>query len=703
MRRMTQTLVSLWWTSLLLIGLPARLVRLVGSPLPAHRPTRDEWAAWLAQPLTRATLVAATALLAWAMWAVLLAVVLASAYARIARLCRRLPDLRLPGPLQGLSAAMLGTVAVGTSVAAVSPPAAAHAAVTTETTPHPARPHPTADQHPTRPVAPAPRLPAAADLPADQPRHTVTVTRGDTLWDLAGAWLGDHTRWPEIYQLNRDRYDQHGRMRHGDHIEPGWVLVLPADATPAAGSRPTPPPARPDPPQQPAPPSTGPSTPPGPPPSAPATTAPPTAAPTHPDDSVVAPVPAPTGTGSAAASPTPTATHPPSSRPPRANPIGISLPGGSWVDAGLAAAIAAAAVLVWIQRRRRYQPRPPSPELRLDDPDLAPLPPVVTEIRRGLRRITAPPAAPEDAADVVDAEALGPDPDPAGEPDPAPHDPEPVPVPVSPNLDHPLLQVWPPAGLGLVGPGAEAAGRGFLVAALSGDGQHGPQAHSRVIIPASTLATLLGAHAVTVTVTTRLTVTTGLPEALDLLEEQTLHRTRLVFDHEVDDVAALREADPAEEPLPPLLLIADTGAIHERTRIAAVLTQGQRLDIHGVLLGRVARRQHRRRRQRRRHQPRRRRPGAPRRAPRRRRPRRRARPGPDRRPVAYPRRGAHRCRPTRAAGRARPTGSHPPGRQTRRRDSLRGEHGPERKQGPEREKGGHRAADRVWRHGTTRA
>src|SRR6185503_11194315 len=39
------------------------------------------------------------------------------------------------------------------------------------------------------------------------------------------------------------------------------------------------------------------------------------------------------------------------------------------------------------------------------------------------------------------------------------------------------------------------------------------------------------------------------------------------------------------EPLPPLVLIADAASPHERTRIAALLTQGQRLDIHGVLLG----------------------------------------------------------------------------------------------------------------------
>src|SRR5207248_8407914 len=98
--------------------------------------------------------------------------------------------------------------------------------------------------------------------------------------------------------------------------------------------------------------------------------------------------PGPTGTPTAAASPSPTATNAsPQSRSPRANPPGISLPGGSWVDLGLAAAIAAVAALVWIQRRRRYIPRPPSPVLRLDDPDLAPMPPVVTQVRRGLRQI----------------------------------------------------------------------------------------------------------------------------------------------------------------------------------------------------------------------------------------------------------------------------------------------------------------------------
>src|SRR5205085_9844195 len=73
--------------------------------------------------------------------------------------------------------------------------------------------------------------------------------------------------------------------------------------------------------------------------------------------------------------------------------------------------------------------------------------------------------------------------------------------------------------------------------------------------------------------------------ALQLLEAATLRRVRLVYEHEVDSVAAVRDAAPLDEPLPPLMLIADATATHQRARIASLLTQGQRLDIHGVLLG----------------------------------------------------------------------------------------------------------------------
>jgi DNA-binding SARP family transcriptional activator len=146
----------------------------------------------------------------------------------------------------------------------------------------------------------------------------------------------------------------------------------------------------------------------------------------------------------------------------------------------------------------------------------------------------------------------------------------------------PLLARWPAGGLGLTGPGAAA--RGMLVAVLA-TGVEDPQARTRVVVPSATLQALLGAGAQTLSRSSRLTVIDGLPQALQVLEEQTLHRTRVLFDHETDDVAALRNADPTAEPLPPLLLLADATAGHERARIAALLAQGDRLDLHGVLLG----------------------------------------------------------------------------------------------------------------------
>ena len=52
--------------------------------------------------------------------------------------------------------------------------------------------------------------------------RTYTVQSGDTLSGIAHQQLGDASRWPEIFLLNRS-------IRHPDRISPGQVLTLPVD------------------------------------------------------------------------------------------------------------------------------------------------------------------------------------------------------------------------------------------------------------------------------------------------------------------------------------------------------------------------------------------------------------------------------------------------------------------------------------------
>ena len=52
--------------------------------------------------------------------------------------------------------------------------------------------------------------------------RTYTVKRGDCLWNIAASELGDGSRWPEIYELNRDKI-KNPRLIYADQ-----ELVLPA-------------------------------------------------------------------------------------------------------------------------------------------------------------------------------------------------------------------------------------------------------------------------------------------------------------------------------------------------------------------------------------------------------------------------------------------------------------------------------------------
>ncbi|WP_223884095.1 BTAD domain-containing putative transcriptional regulator [Micromonospora craniellae] len=610
-----------------LVAAPLVLIYLADWPTPTM-PSNSQLRAWLHQPLTTGFLTTLLQASGWLLWAMFATTVAGRVHRRVSARLRWRIALRMPAPMQGLAAALLGATAV-TSTAL---PAAAHATSTADTSsdstpredapaqrpaadrpapdrtdagrsapvdhgsaagdsdrvPRPVAGHSTVVSADASRTASGPSTTRRADHPVDRAGsvYTCVVREGDTLSAIAKRWLGDPDRWPEIWALNRGTYfaTVGGTFTNPDLIYPGWTLALPADTAPPGAASPAP---------------TGPSEPDTPRTQEPPSPVEPTGEPTTGEGSDTPPSPTTTAAPSTVAgapSSHATRTPPPANSSPAesSRPDGITLGSGSWLDLGLAAAVAAAASLVWAWRRRRYQPRPPGPHRRSGDPDLTPMPATVTRVRRALRRPATDNAHGLDILDAVESAQAACDDDRAAINDDtvehtradspeAADQPLPHAAPVVPAQDHPLCDVWPPAGLGLTGPGADAAGRGFLTAALA-SGVNTPHTGGRVVIPAPTAAALLST-ATALPETGRLTVTAGLDDALDVLETQTLHRSRLVYQHEVDTLADLRHTARHEEPPPPILFITHASARHERARIVALLAQGQRLDIHGVLLG----------------------------------------------------------------------------------------------------------------------
>jgi DNA-binding SARP family transcriptional activator/nucleoid-associated protein YgaU len=512
-------LASLVGLVALVAGLPVALAYGVGWPLPSS------WHAlvdWLNGPtrITPRGVLAAGACVLWLVWAAVVVTVLIQVAAVVRRI--QVPRLPLAAPLQSVAAGLVGAVVIALTGSG-------------------ARAAPTGSIAPSAPqrageASPAMAQPDAGEVTlivAGQP-YATTVHRGDTLSSLARDWLGDPDRWPEIYELNRGRHfpDVGGTLTDPDLIYPGWVLQMPADATLPPTTVPTPPP-------------TSPSTP---------STAP------QPDPPTPTPTPA-TPTSPAASTPTEQTPPSPNHRPN----YGIELPDGGWVAAPVAAAIAAAATLVWIQRRRRYRPRQPTAGRR-DDTDLTPLPHPVAVLHH-LR----PEPDPDNDLDDVPAEAR-----------------EALTVTrtaLGTKGDHLLEPSDIPAlGLGLVGPGANDAGRGVLAAVLSSGGPWASSQEATLITTRDDLTSLLGPDAADRYRLDRLQVFARLPDALDELEKQLLQRARIIAEQQDDDLSDQPERDRTDM-LPPTVLLTQAPAEPLATRLAAILAVGSRLNITGIMLG----------------------------------------------------------------------------------------------------------------------
>ncbi|MFE9694377.1 transcriptional regulator [Micromonospora sp. NPDC005806] len=527
-------------------GTPALLLFFGGNPV-ERLPSWRQVVAWFDEPSGRFTPTVLTGVAIWALWLLWAALALLLVAELLALAARwRNPVLRLPAPLHRLVFGLAGTAAIAvTSVGNLN--------IADGGSRSPAAVASTDDVGviPRQAVARGPALIQVADT-----RYLYTVERHDTLSKIAKEWLGDAARWPEICRLNKHRHFPRpgGTLRDCDLIYPGWDLRLPADARPPQTATP----AAPAPSRPPTPPPA--TVTPSPLPSTPRDASSPTPSPTtNEQGAATAPdssAPATHGQSSPSAEPaTPTVTASPSTSPAASDPRssagatdehGVQLSPANWLPWSLAAAISAAAVLVWAQRRRRYTGEPDT------DPPTQ-LPPPVLRLRRAVARNTELPNP--------DSQATEP---PTVVPDLAP---------------------LPTGTTGIVGDGAHAAARAALVAALASGDPHHPDTRGEVVIDAATLATLLGPDTAALQPWPRLHISDTIADALTRIEAELLHRSRILDEHALTDLDTLHQHAPDDEVLPPLMLIAHTPPADARTRAEAVLAFGRDLRVSALLVG----------------------------------------------------------------------------------------------------------------------
>src|SRR3982750_2789083 len=101
----------------LLAGVPMLLVMIGGSPLPQRRPSAGQVQAWLDDPLLPRYAPGTVRAIAWLIWALIAAAIIAVMAARVRRWRWARLAAYLPGPVQGVAATLLGAATVTTSAA----------------------------------------------------------------------------------------------------------------------------------------------------------------------------------------------------------------------------------------------------------------------------------------------------------------------------------------------------------------------------------------------------------------------------------------------------------------------------------------------------------------------------------------------------------------------------------------------------------
>ncbi|MFJ8685500.1 BTAD domain-containing putative transcriptional regulator [Micromonospora wenchangensis] len=570
-------------TAVLALAPPALLYQVGWLTVPVL--STDQLRAWVHQPLTAGFIAMLGYAGAWALWVLLVAAVTDHVHRYLAARLRWQLTLHLPGPLQALAAALLGTTAVTTAAAL---PAVAQDHTTADTDPPtadratpirdapaqlpPADPSPsrqgtTATSTTATAIPPSPTTESArhASLPvldrtsAHPPPHAggvkVRVVAGDNLWDLAAEHLGDATRWREIYALNRGHSQANGYALTTPHtIHVGWQLTIPAhQATPApAPPRTEPPavgnpgPAAPEAETTPSAPSTPPASP------APQRSTPQTIAPRTPAET--------TDTASAA--------HPKRPHTEPYDETGVALPARGWISLGLAAAIAAVATLLRLQRRRHARLTSTTAASATQHP--APVPTSLSHV------------------DAIGRCHLGL----TSNDQQSAHPTVPAPIVVDGNGTEVSLFCLPGPGLALHGKGAVPAARAILAAVLTTGAANTASVRPVVVTTADILAQLLPAGSLVVGLDPdgtaydgeRLIVLADTDAAVTHAEEEMTSRRRLLDTFDTTTIADLHARnDHAESPPPYVLLIEPTARY--AGRVQAIATHRSALDLHPIVLG----------------------------------------------------------------------------------------------------------------------
>ena len=236
---------------LLVIGLPAVLYRFGGSPVPHRLPSLHQVSTVLLHRDSGSLFFGVVRAVSWVAWALFSLAVLTETLAAMGG--RQAPRLRL-GSLQNTAGRLVALAALtfsnpATAMLAAAPAApiamapafspdaasvhyagadysSAHYAGADYSGGHAAGGQATGDQS-----ASPPAVPQVMSMASYQ---AVVVRPGECLWTIAQRYLGEGDLYPEIVQLNIGHAMGDGQVfSNPGMIWPGWVLQLPATASPA--------------------------------------------------------------------------------------------------------------------------------------------------------------------------------------------------------------------------------------------------------------------------------------------------------------------------------------------------------------------------------------------------------------------------------------------------------------------------------------